>query len=410
MKFLLYTLVILFLSEMSANQLIGQTSHRDSLLTEFKNAENDSIKVDLLISISLSFTQTDPDSAAYYALQAKNISDETENIWLKITTTNHLGRVYIRTGSYAQALSTFEEALNYIEQLPNNPGLKAGTLRGIGNIYFIQYKYDEALSFYDDALENFRLAGDSSGVNLVYGGFANIYFETGQKELAITYYKKQIGYYTDNQDEMGLGSTYLNIGMLYDTMDSLSLAIDYSEKALAIAEKNNALVMMTYPLKVLSSVSNALENFEQGIIYGQQSLDIAEELGIIYEEKDAHMNLSYSYERLGNFEKALSHYKSYQELNDSLLNEDANTQLAEMRAKYETEKKEQEIHVLETENDLQAARIIAVSSSLGLVVAIALIGIIWFAARKRKEIALLEKDKLLAESEQKLAKKLVKNG
>lgn len=318
-----------------------------------------------------------------------------------------VGYIYARVP--ALALATFEEALNYIEQLPNNPALKAGTLRGIGNIYFIQYKYDEALSFFDEALENFRLAGDSSGVNLVYGGFANTYFETGKKELATKYYKKQLQFYIQGGNEMKIASTYLNLGMLYDTMDSLSLAIDYSEKALAIAEKNNALVMMTYPLKVLSSVSNAVENFEQGIQYGQQSLDIAEELGIIYEQKDAHMNLSYSYERLGNFERALSHYKSYNELNDSLLNEDANTRLAEMRAKYETEKKEREIVVLETENNLQSARIVAISSSLGLVITMILIGIIWFVARKRRQIALLEKDKLIAESEKKLAHEELEN-
>lgn len=160
---------------------------------------------------------------------------------------------------------------------------------------------------------------------------------------------------------------------------------------------------------MLSSVSNRMENFEQGIDYGQRSLDIAEELGIIYEQKDAHLNISYSYEKLGRFETALEHYKSYKELNDSLLNEDSNTQLAEMRAKYETEKKEQEISVLETENDLQEARIVAVSTSSGLLVTLTLIGIVWFAAKKRREIALLEKDKLIAESKQKLAKEELEN-
>ncbi len=409
MKYLLYRIAFVVLSICFVSPSFAQASYTDSLRTELSGTDDDSLKVALLISLSLNFTQTELDSASYYGTRAKDIADQSNNLNVKVIATNHMGRVYIRRGMYEEALKIFQEALSYINQLPHNPELKAATLRGIGNIYFIQYKYDEALSFYDDALDNFQEAGDSAGAILVYGNYANVYFETGKKNLAIRYYKKQIDYYEETEDEMGLGSSYLNIGMLYDTMDSLSLAIDYSERALAIAEKNNALVMMTYPLKVLSSVSNALENFEQGIEYGQKSLELAQDLGIIYEQKDAHVNLSYSYERLGNFETALSHYKSFKELNDSLLNEDANARLAEMRAIYETDKKEQEILVLGTKNDLQQARIAAISSSLGLVVAIGVIGIVWFVARKRKEIELLEKDKLLAESEQKLTKEELAN-
>lgn len=409
MKYLLYIFTIVFFWVFTSTTVLGQSKYNDSLRAEFASAIHDSTKVNLLLELSLSFTQTDPDSAAHYALYAKKIGDLSEDLELKATVTNHLGRVYIRKGMYEKALDTFQEALGYLNQLQGKPGLKAGTLRGIGNIYFIQYKYEEALSFYDDALEYFQEAGDSAGAILVYGNYANVYFETNREELAIKYYKKQIRFYENTDNEMGLGSSYLNIGMLYDTMDSLSLAIDYSEKALAIAEKNNALVMMTYPLKVLSSVSNALENFDQGIEYGQKSLELAENLGIIYEQKDAHVNLSYSYERLGDFKKALEHYKSFKELNDSLLNEDANARLAEMRAQYETDKKEQEILVLETENELQQARIIAVSSSLGLIITISIIGVIWFAVRKRKEIELLEKNKLIAESEKKLAREELEN-
>lgn len=99
MKYLLYTLIIFFLSEISENQLFAQSSYRDSLLHQLQVVESDSAKIDRLISVSLSFTQTNPDSAAYYALQAISISEQTDNFRLKTTTANHLGRVYIRTGS-----------------------------------------------------------------------------------------------------------------------------------------------------------------------------------------------------------------------------------------------------------------------------------------------------------------------
>lgn len=403
MKNLLYCFVLLLLLLSNTNSAFAQATYSDSLITELDSVSDDSSRIELLIQISLSFTQTDPDTAAHFALKANKIAEGIDDLSLKVKVTNHLGGIYIRKGMYGQALTSFQESLATLNQLPDQKLLRARTLRGIGNIYFIQYKYDEAIEFYKEALEYFQEVNDSEGINLVYGGFANVYFETGEPEKAISYYKKQIDHYIATDNEMGLGSSYLNIGMLYDTIDSLTLAVDYSEKALAIAEKNNALVMMTYPLKVLHSVSNSLENFERGIEYGKKSLELAQQLGIIYEEKDAHSNLSYSYERLGNYKAAYEHYKSFKELNDSLLNEDANARLAEMRAQYETEQKEQEILVLGTENELQQARIVAITTSLGLVVAIAIVSFFWFSVRKRKEIQLLEKDKLLAETERKLA-------
>ncbi|MFV1885359.1 MAG: tetratricopeptide repeat protein [Balneola sp.] len=403
MKYLLYCFLLQMLVSNIADSAFAQSSYSDSLITELNLVSDDSSRIELLIKISLSFTQTDPDTATHFALEANKIAEGIEDLSLKVKVSNHLGGIYIRKGMYGQALTSFQASLTTLNQLPDQKLLRARTLRGIGNIYFIQYRYDEAIQFYEEALEYFQEVNDSAGINQVYGGFANVYFETRETEKAIYYYKKQIDYYIATNDEMGLGSSYLNIGMLYDTIDSLTLAISYSEKALAIAEKNNALVMMTYPLKVLHSVSNSLENFEKGIEYGQKSLDLAQQLGIIYEEKDAHSNLSYSYERLGNYKAAYEHYKSFKELNDSLLNEDANARLAEMRAQYETEQKEQEILVLETENQLQQARIVAITTSLGLVATLAIVWLFWFSVRKRKEIQLLEKDKLLAETERKLA-------
>tara|TARA_R110000868_G_scaffold235273_3_gene489033 strand:+ start:2258 stop:3928 length:1671 start_codon:yes stop_codon:yes gene_type:complete len=403
--------IAFFLSILSGQffEILAQTGKTSSLLNSLELTEEDTSLIDLYISISLSYQQTNPDSAEYYALKAIDLAKTNPSLIHKVEANLHLGRVYIRQGGYAKGLEVFFKVLEYLEQLPTEIKLKAETLRGIGNIYFIQYKYNEALSFYDEALDYFTILNDEYGKSMVYGNYANVYYETDRLALALSYYKRQLSIYKESGSEMDLGSTYLNMGMLYETMDSLDLAINFSKDALEIAERNNALVMMTYPLKVLSTVSRRLENFPQAIDYAQQSLDLATQLNIIYEKKDAHLNLADSYEKVGRYKDAYFHYKSHKELNDTLLNEDANTRLAEMSAKYESEKKEQEIFVLEAKNELQKTRIAAISSSLGLIVALFLIGVIWFVTKKRKEVELLEKDKLLAKSDEKIAREELAN-
>lgn len=400
----LYSILFFILFSGISVSSFSQDSISDQLLNEIQSANEESTKIDLFIKLSTFFSQTNMDSSLYYGKEAEKLSLELSDPYFLAKATSNLGSVHIRRSSFENALISYSKSLDYLEKIPEEHSLKASVLRGIGNVYFIQYKYDEALSFFDDSQEYFRKAADSLGLARVYGGYANVYYETERPLLALKYYKKQLAIFiSTNSDEMDLGSSYLNMGMLYESIDSLNQSVLYSEKALEISRRNNALVMMTYPLKVLSTVSRRLEDYEQARSYAQQSLDLANQLGILYEEKDAHLNLSEAYKGLNNFENALFHYRTHKELNDSLLNEDANTRLAEMRAKYESEKKEQEIFVLETENRLQQARIISITSVFAIIIVLSGSGILWFAARKRKELDLLEKDKIIAQSNKKLA-------
>jgi len=55
----------------------------------------------------------------------------------------------------------------------------------------------------------------------------------------------------------------------------------------------------------------------------------------------------------GNFAQSLEHYKMYTIYKDSLFNEEGNNQLAKLKIQYKTEKKDQEIELLNKDNELQ---------------------------------------------------------
>lgn len=408
-KHVLYISITMLTAVCISSSSFAQSSSTDSLKNLVNSLPSDTSKISALIKLSLSYVQTYPDSALYFAKEAESLSTDFPNSLLRAKVFVHLGRVSIRKSDFEKGLNYFSKALGILEELPNQINLMAQTLRGMGNIYFIQYKYDESEAFYNDALQYFQTSGDSNGVARVYGNFANIYYETQRLDEALIFYRKQLPIFLETDTEMDEGATFLNMGMLFESIDSLDQATLFSEKALDIAERNNALVMKTYPLKVLSTVSRGKKDYSKALTYAQESLDLATELGILYEQKDAHLNLSDSYEGLGQFEHALHHYRAHKELNDTLLNEDANARLAEMRVKYESEKKEQEIVALETENELQKARIASVTSSLGLILLTCIGGILWFASKKKKEVELLEKDKIIGEAKNKLAQEELQN-
>ena len=93
------------------------------------------------------------------------------------------------------------------------------------------------------------------------------------------------------------------------------------------------------------------------------------------------------------FKSAYDYHKLFSDTKDSLLNEESSKQIAEMQTKYETEKKEQQITLLNKDREIQNAesrrqKIIIWSVVSGLLLVLILAGFI-FKERKKSEKLLL---------------------
>ncbi|HCD52567.1 MAG TPA: hypothetical protein DEQ34_08975 [Balneolaceae bacterium] len=407
MRSLLY-LYILAVVPLFGRSAAAQTVYRDSLKQVIVYSGTDTLKVNAYLDLANDYQQTQPDTATYFALKAVELAEHTDHPYYLSKALMFLGSAYIRDSSYEKALNTLTRAREVVSPTSYH-FLKANILRRLGNIYFIQFKYDEALAYFDDVMDILDKHENIVLRAKLYDNMANVYYETQREDSALLYYQKSLDIMKIHGSEMSQASIYLNMGMLYAHLNDEVKAIEYSEKALEIARRHNARVMMTYPLKVLSTVHLNRGEFDEAVEYARQSLNIASEMDIVYEMKDAHQNISAAFEQLNQLDSAMYHYKEYKTLQDSMLNMDANERLAEMRAKYETEKKEQEITLLETENKAQKARSLAIVSSLGFLLILAGSGFMWFRAKKEKEFELLEKDKLIAESRKHLAEEELAN-
>ncbi len=402
---LIFTFIGLFtvLTQKAYNQDI------DSLSIAYKQAPPDTTKLSIAAKLISKLSQTDPDSSIAVAIEAYTLSKRVASIKHIAVATLNLGRSYIRTGAYQNALRYLTEAAEYNKSDELDDYTKGEILRNIGNIYFIQYKPDEAMSFYKESLLYFKTADDVLAEATVYGNIGNIFYEEASLDSALYYNKLSLAKRLDQNSENDAAISYLNMAMLYDAMDSTQMAIDYSLKALNYAEKTDSKVMMTYPLKVLSSVYRKSGKLSEAIRYAQQSLELAQDLNVIYEQKDAHSNLARSYAAIKNYEKAYFHLENQKALNDSLLNEDANQRLAEMRAVYETEKAEQENMLLVAENTLQKTRAFAITTTLLVVLLFVVLFYARVISKKKRELELLEKDKIISESKKKLADEALAN-
>ncbi|MBU0766045.1 MAG: sensor histidine kinase, partial [Bacteroidetes bacterium] len=145
----------------------------------------------------------------------------------------------------------------------------------------------------------------------------------------------------------------------------------------------------------------------------QKSLDIARELGLKDIEKEDYSDMAAAYAHLEDFTSAFHYKELYSALNDSLFNEESQKQLADMQIKYDTEKKEKEIELLNKEKQLEQNNkknlIYAISIGFLLIVIIAMVSFNSYRHRQRHKQLLIqqEADKALREAEKRTLGKII---
>ena len=185
-------------------------------------------------------------------------------------------------------------------------------------------------------------------------GFA-FYYE-GDKETAIKYFLKAKEFHEALHLERLLAYDYNFLGSAYQYLEKDKLSREYLGKALAYFKKHD---MASDMAEVLYNIGIGFYNadvLDSSIYYFEKILLLPKQSATDYVALQTYSSLSDAYAEKGNYKKAYNYQVKYTTLNDSLLNNEKIKQIAEMRTRYETEKKEQQIILLNEQNRTKLAQ------------------------------------------------------
>jgi len=187
---------------------------------------------------------------------------------------------------------------------------------------------------------------------------------------------------------------YGNMSSLFSKMEQYEKAIDYSlktvklrEKVASQQEKSNVFLGLAVNHQKINKPQAALSYLKEAEKYVDTTdhymmKDITGQYANIYSALDKG-NLAFEYAR-----RQMNH-------RDSLYSLDQKKQMDELSEKYEAEKKEQEIVLLSSQNELKEAQLTAsrkISIILGLGI-IGLVGLLYFLSKLNKKIRKSEEQK-----------------
>ncbi|MBI4929983.1 MAG: tetratricopeptide repeat protein, partial [Bacteroidetes bacterium] len=370
----------------------AQQSKIDSLKSLIDKSVNDSLKVNLYIDISYEFTRKNPDEAIMYAKQGYDLAGKINFINGMGVCEANIALAYYSKGDYKQAIEHNLTALQLKEKTGDKTAI-AYSLNNIALVYDEMHDYKQALSFYKRAEQILRETNNKRGLASVQNNIGEIYYSVGKNDSALYYYNLSLQAMKELNNKNAIGMIYTNFASIYFDKEEYDKAIDYDTRSLQIRKELEDKYSIASSYINLGNDYGAKGEFQKSIEYYNQAIAIARQMEAKEVTANAYLGISDTYYAMKNYASAYNYHKKYSELKDSLLNEESSKQIAEMQTKYETEKKEQQITLLNKDKELQDAQLnrqkMVIWSVAGGLLVVLILSIFIFRERKKSEKLLL---------------------
>lgn len=317
-----------------------------------------------------------------------------------------ISETLISERKYNQAAEYLFEALEYCEENECKDGI-IDLYIALGRLYRHLNQLDKAEQYLKNALELEENTTDSYQFNLVYIYKLLGLTKYGQKEYgqAIYFLKKGLENPAIQSVPHELMIFNNSLGLVYKDLNDMENVLKHYNLALEQARKSNSQNLIAAAYINLGQVYINTGEYNKALELIDKGLVISKENGFIKWQKNAYHNLYFAYEKMNDIPKAYENYKNYVALTDSLRLVESNERIAELETKYETEKKEKQIELLNKENVINTLKL-KQNRNLVLLLFILLVVILISAFNYNRQIRQRQKSRAIIEK-QEVEKKLL---
>ncbi len=381
------------------------TTILDSLINGFDTASSDSLKYVYADELFWQLIYTDKDKSVSYGQEALSLAQQLNKPNLIAAAYNNMAIYHRISGTYRQGDSVLRLAIELQQQSGDSSGL-ARSYGNLANIYKAKDQYEKGIEANLQALSYYESTNDQKGTSICLTNIGGIHFSLKQYKEALDYYQRSLIISQALNDTLGMAQNlgnigtaqkqlentdaalkaYLdanvfienlgyqqslainlgNIGVLYRDHKDYDKATQYFSRAASIFTKFNAPKELSRLYDNLAKTALLQLNYTDAYNYAQQALQLAEKIGARAEIRSAYQSLYQTFAAQNDFQQAFQFQEAYVLLNDSLINESNTKAIQELETRYETEKKEREIILLQQQQKIQHQTIAAQKAGIKL--------------------------------------------
>ena len=381
----------------------------DSLLIQFHNSDEDSVKLQSLEDIV--DNSWDPNIWPKYndylidyiqrkLVFSQSASDQDMYIKYLAGAISNRGFILDEQGDFMGALDYYHQSLRLYESVKDTVGIGV-SFNNLGVLYSVIGDTTKALEYHEKSLEMKQAAKDYEGIAMSYNNIGTIYENKRNGFLALEYYEKSMEIWKELGITRGLAITYENIGDIYYLEEFYGKALYYYNEAAAIWIDLNVVSGIANANNNLAMVYNKTGDQRKALEYGLKSYEIATELDFPLDLENATRTLVLIYKELGDYKAALKYSQEYITARDRIRN-NQNTQAALKKSvQYEYQKMAladslehvRQNELRDVEMSKQKTQAYALYAGIGLLGILFIVGIRSYQRKKKDNIKINEQKK-----------------
>ncbi|NJN41724.1 MAG: tetratricopeptide repeat protein [Flammeovirgaceae bacterium] len=290
------------------------------------------------------------DKALFYYQRSVDLSITLGDSVEIASSYSNLGSTYAKLGNLSKATMHFKNAYD-IDLLRKDTMAIGFDLRNLAEMQLLNHQYSEALASAKASLLFLsRSHGNANShglrMSLVGKSFAGLH----QYDSAIHYLNQSTQELLTLGDSLRVSLNWLSLSQLEINRNRLDKALTLVQQSFqflsGIKEENAHKIEIR---ETMASIHLKNNQPEKALPLINQNLVASRELGLTKERRNGFLQRALFYESAGNYQQALTDFKTYKILNDSISTQQARENLAELTVKYDVDNLNQSNKILQLE-------------------------------------------------------------
>ncbi|WP_229313498.1 ATP-binding protein [Larkinella terrae] len=383
----------------ASRAVFAQLMPIDSLKQELRlHPKPDTNRVVLLNLLSNQYISIDYQQVKIIAEEALKLAEKLSYQAGIANAKNRLALCYHMIGEDELAIQFALSAESIAEKNQMAEAL-AESYRILGSAYMNQEDLKTAENYHIRAEKMARKTKNRRLLARILNGAGTVQFRKQNDLAALKLYQQSLGILREENAIFFMPIALSNIGEIYSrpTLRNPALERQFFEEALFYALKSKNRFAEGSALSNLGMLFTTRNNYPKAERYLSQALKLSQETGTRSVTTRIYLHLVELNMKRGKSPQAQKYLKSYYDLRDSLQNEKRTRQIVRLEAQYKSEKKEQQIKLLEQEKRFyMASKNFWIGGSVLLFIAVIIIYYL-LQSRNRKAGQLLEVQQTLIE-------------
>ncbi|MDB5203344.1 MAG: tetratricopeptide repeat protein [Ferruginibacter sp.] len=268
---------------------------------------------------------------------------------------NNLGVLYSNSGERDMGIDYYLKALQISEEI-NNPNTHL-ILNNLGKLFYDTNNFAESKKYFLRCMDMSRSANDMVTLGKAELNYGNIFVKEENYPVAVTYYLKAKTSFEKVNFKRGLQSCTNNLGAILLRQQKYTEALPYLEDAVAIAEENKTKMGLALSQQNLAFAYTNLKKFPEALDWFARAEATATKGSDLFTFGEIYNHRAMLDSAMGNFSSAYFYKQKYVQITEQLTGERVTRQVNELQTKYETQKKENQITLLNKDNSIKSLEI-----------------------------------------------------